>query len=73
MMALQPRAPEDVTYALCRPLLLGAYLGVSNGGMAGSTVVPRAAVFISDAFTAMPDWLLDIVLRWPCIFMLYTI
>ena len=73
MMALQPRAPAEVTCAICRPLLLGAYLVVSNGGMAGSTVVPWAPVFMSDAFTAMPDGLSDIVLQGPGIFMLYTI
>ena len=69
-----------VTYDLTRRyVLLGditasvLWVLVSNGGMAGSTVVSRATVFMSDTFTAMPDWLSDIFLRWLGIFMSYTI
>ncbi len=39
MMALPPRAPAEVTCAICRPLLLGAYLHmppVTLGGLLGS-------------------------------------
>jgi hypothetical protein len=60
-------------WPIIRPLLLGAYLVVSNGGMAGNTVVSWATVFMSDVFTGMPDELSDIVLRWPSVFMSYTI
>jgi hypothetical protein len=50
------------------------YVVVSNGGMAGGgTVVSLDALFMSDTFTAMPDFLSDIFFWCASIFMSDTI
>jgi hypothetical protein len=54
----------------CAQRVPRTYVAGAHGGMAGgSTIVSRAAPLLSDIFPAVPDWLSDIFLRRPGIFM----